>query len=101
MSSGFLDNSRRKPSQFTIDLKVDKTFLLAGLDITAFLKVFNLLDNKVAVNVFGDTGQPDFTTEIQTVSESAERGNTVKEYVKYPTYYGEPRNIQFGIELSF
>jgi hypothetical protein len=101
LSSGFLDNSRRRPSQFTIDLKVDRTFHLVGLDITAFLKVFNLLDNRIPVNVFGDTGQPDFTTETQNVSENPERGNTVAEYIRYPDHYGEPRNIQVGFEFSF
>ena len=42
-----------------------------GMDINAFLRIFNLLDNKIAVNVFGDTGQPDFTTETQTVGYDA------------------------------
>jgi len=101
ITSGLLRNSRYRPSQFTIDLKLDKTFNLMGLDVTAFLRVFNLLDNKVTVNVFGDTGQPDFTTETQNVGYDASRPNTVEEYIKYPDRYGEPRNIQFGFDLSF
>jgi hypothetical protein len=101
ITSGLLRNSRYRPSQFSIDLKLDKTFNFAGLDITAFLKIFNLLDNRIAVNVFGDTGQPDFTTETQTVGFDPSRPNTVEEYVKYPDHYGEPRNIQLGFEFSF
>ena len=101
ISSGLLRNSRYRPSQFTIDLKIDKSFNLVGMDITAFLKIFNLFDNRVAVNVFGDTGQPDFTTETQTIGYDASRPNTVEEYVKYPDHYGEPRNVQFGFEFSF
>ncbi len=101
ITSGLLKNSRYRPSQFTIDLKLDKDFDLMGLDITAFLKVFNLLDNKIAVNVFGDTGQPDFTTETQNVGYDSSRPNTVAEYVKYPDHYGEPRNVQLGLEISF
>jgi len=101
ITSGLLRNSRYRPTQFTIDLKLDKTFNLMGLDINAFLRVFNLLDNKVTVNVFGDTGQPDFTTETQTVGYDANRPNTVEEYIKYPWHYGEPRNVQFGFEISF
>ena len=101
ITSGLLRNSRYRPSQFTIDLKLDKTFDLMGLDITAFLRVFNLFDNRVTVNVFGDTGQPDFTTETQTVGYDASRPNTVEEYVKYPDRYGEPRNVQLGFDLSF
>jgi len=101
ITSGLLRNSRYRPSQFTIDLKLDKTFDLMGLDITAFLRVFNLFDNRVTVNVFGDTGQPDFTTETQTVGYDPSRPNTVEEYIKYPDRYGEPRNVQLGFDLSF
>ncbi|MBU2462225.1 TonB-dependent receptor, partial [bacterium] len=101
ITSGLLRNSRYRPTQFTIDLKLNKTFNLMGLDITAFLKVFNLLNNKVTVNVFGDTGQPDFTTETQTIGYDPSRPNTVEEYIKYPWHYGEPRNVQFGFEISF
>lgn len=101
ITSGLLRNSRYRPSQFTVDLKLDKTFNLMGLNITAFLRVFNLLDNKVTVNVFGDTGQPDFTTETQNVGYDASRPNTVEEFIRYPDRYGEPRNVQFGFDLSF
>ncbi|MDP2362357.1 MAG: TonB-dependent receptor, partial [Ignavibacteria bacterium] len=101
ITSGLLRNSRYRPGQFTIDLKLDKSFNLMGLDITAFLKIFNLFDNKVAVNVFGDTGQPNFTTETQTVGYDPNRPNTVEEYVKYPDHYGTPRNVQLGFEISF
>lgn len=101
ITSGLVQNSRRIPSQFALDLKVDKTFYLAGFDITAFLRVFNLLDNRNPIRVFGDTGQPDFTTELQNIGENSQRPNTPEEYVKYPDHYGEPRNVQFGLEISF
>jgi hypothetical protein len=101
ITSGLIKNSRRIPSQFSIDLKLDKTFMLMGFDINAFVKVFNLLDNRIPLKVFGDTGEPNFTTETQQIGENAARPNTVEEYVKYPDHYGEPRNVQFGFELSF
>ena len=101
ITSGLVENSRRIPSQFVLDFKLDKTFLLDGVDLNLFLRVFNLLDNKNAVIVFGDTGQPNFTTETQTVGENSQRPNTVEEYVKYPDHYGEPRNVQIGLEISF
>ncbi|NWF88823.1 MAG: TonB-dependent receptor [Ignavibacteriaceae bacterium] len=101
ISSGLLKNSRYRPNQFSIDLKIDKSFDLLGLNITTFLKIFNLLDSKVTVNVFGDTGQPDFTTETQNVGYDPNRPNTVEEYIKYPDRYGEPRNVQLGFEISF
>jgi outer membrane receptor for ferrienterochelin and colicin len=99
ITSGLIKNSRRIPNQFTLDLKIDKTFNLIGLDINVFLRIFNLLDNRIPIRVFGDTGQPDFTTE--TVGESPNRPNTVEEFRKFPDHYGAPRNVQFGFELSF
>lgn len=101
ITSGLVKNSRRIPSQFTLDFKIDKTFNLIGLDIRAFLRIFNLLDNRIPIRVFGDTGQPDFTTETQTVGESSSRPNTVEEFMKFPDHYGAPRNVQFGFDLSF
>lgn len=101
LSGGFLENSRRIPAQFTLDLKLDKTFELMGLDITAFVRIFNLLDNRIPIRVFGDTGQPDFTTENQTRTKDPASPNTPEEYSKFPDHFGEPRNVQFGIDLAF
>ena len=101
ITSGLVQNSRRIPSQFALDLKVDKTFNFGGVNLNAFLRIFNLLDNRNPIRVFGDTGQPDFTTETQNIGENSQRPNTPEEYVKYPDHYGEPRNVQFGIEISF
>lgn len=101
LSTGFQPNSRYRPAQFVIDLKANKTFNLMGFDITAYVKVFNLLDSKVIVNVFGDTGDPDFTTEAQNIGIDPNRPNTVAEYLRYPDHYGVPRLVQTGIEFSF
>jgi hypothetical protein len=101
ITSGLVENSRRIDSQFALDLKVDKTIYFSGFNLNIFLRVFNLLDNENPIRVFGDTGQPDFTTETQNIGENSQRPNTPEEYVKYPDHYGEPRNVQFGFEFSF
>jgi len=82
-------------------LRAYKTFKLYGMDLTVFLQIFNLLDTRVVVNVFDDTGEPNFTTTGQNVGADPRRPTSVADYLKYPTNYGEPRNIQFGVELSF
>ena len=101
ITSGLQNNSRRRPEQFVIDFRAHKTFSIAGFDVTAFLQVFNLLDTKVVVNVFSDTGKPDFTNEGKTVGDNPLRPNTVEEYLRYPWNYGEPRNVQLGLEFQF
>ncbi len=101
ITSGLQTNSRRKPNQFSIDLRLHKTFPIAGLDVTTFVQVFNLLDNKVVQNVFADTGSPDYTTQAQNIGYDPARPNTVEEYLKNPTNYAAPRLIQVGFEFSF
>jgi outer membrane receptor protein involved in Fe transport len=101
IGSGLQKNSRRIPSQFSLDLKLDKSIQLMGLEINLFTRVFNLLDNRDALKVFGDSGDPEFTTEGQNVGYNASRPNTVEEYLRYPDHYSEPRNVQFGFEFSF
>lgn len=101
ITSGLQRNSRRKPTQFSVDLKLHKTFSIIGLDVTTFLRIFNLLDNRIPINVFGDTGKPNYTTEGKNIGPDPNRPNSVEEYLRYPWNYGEPRLIQFGFEFSF
>ncbi|MBI5808657.1 MAG: TonB-dependent receptor [Ignavibacteriales bacterium] len=101
ITSGLQRNSRRRPTQFSVDLRMHKTLNVFGLKVTTFLRVFNLLDNKIAVNVFGDTGKPDYTTEAKNIGPDPNRPNTVEEYLRYPWNYGEPRRVEFGFEFSF
>jgi len=101
LTSGFEPNTRNLPPQFDIDLYLNKTFTIFGSDFTAYLKVFNVLDARNVVNVFGDTGEPDFTTSVQGVGADPARPNTVAEYIRYPWFYAVPRLVQTGIELAF
>lgn len=100
ITSGLQRNSRIRPTQFSLDLRLHKSFDVAGLNVTTFLRIFNLLDSKITVNVFGDTGKPDYTTEGKNIGEDSRRPNTVEEYLRYPWNYGEPRKIEFGFEFS-
>jgi outer membrane receptor for ferrienterochelin and colicin len=101
ITSGLQRNSRIRPAQFSMDLKINKVFQLLNLELNAYLRVFNLLDTKTVVNVFGDTGKPDYTTEAQNIGPDVNRPNTVAEYLRYPWNYAEPRKVQMGLEISF
>ena len=100
ISSGLQKNSRRRPYQFTLDLKLHKSWNVAGFKVLTFVRVFNLLDSRIPVNVFADTGKPDFTT-IQVPDDFTKRPNSVAEYRKFPWHYGEPRRVQFGVQWNF
>ncbi|HTX18578.1 MAG TPA: TonB-dependent receptor [Bacteroidota bacterium] len=101
LSTGFEPNSRNLPPQFDVDLYANKTFNMFGTDFTAYVKVFNVLDARNVVNVFGDTGEPDFTTSVSGIGPDPARPNTVAEYIRYPWFYAAPRLIQTGLELTF
>ncbi|MFH1196243.1 MAG: TonB-dependent receptor [bacterium] len=101
ITSGLTRNSRRRPGQFTIDLRVHKSFDLFGYELAAYVQVFNLLDSKVVTNVFGDSGKPDYTTEGQNIGYDPNRPNTVEEWLRYPTNYAPPRLVQLGFEITF
>jgi outer membrane receptor protein involved in Fe transport len=101
ISSGLQKNSRSRPIQYTFDVNLYKMFRVADYDLKAFMKIFNLFDTKNVVNVFGDTGQPDYTTQYANVAEDVRRPNSIAEYTTYPWHYSAPRKVQVGVEWSF
>ncbi|MBI3578250.1 MAG: TonB-dependent receptor [Ignavibacteriales bacterium] len=97
-------NSRRRPPTYTIDLNTFKSFRLVGLDLNVFLKVFNLLDQRNEVDVYGQTGRATASARalgVESLSQNLNRINTVQDYIRRADFYSEPREIQIGVELSF
>lgn len=92
--TGLTTNSRRKPLIANLDLELHKNINLLSYDIQFFVKIFNLLDSKNPVIVFGDTGKPDFTLDEQQV-RGYDQG-----WFEYPNYYSEPRSIYIGTKIS-
>jgi outer membrane receptor for monomeric catechols len=93
LSNTLLQNSRRRPNSYTVDLKAFKRFELGLLKPTVFLNVFNLLDRRNQVNVFGNTGKADVDLE-------ADLPHDLGWFVR-PDHFSEPREIQIGLELGF
>ncbi len=93
--TGLANNSRRKPMLANIDMQVHKDFAFSSFGFQLFLKVFNLLDARNPVTVYGDTGKPDYTLQQQTVT------NYDPTWFVYPNYYSVPRSIYFGTQISF
>ncbi|HSW53740.1 MAG TPA: TonB-dependent receptor [Ignavibacteriaceae bacterium] len=83
-------NSGRKESYFLIDLRGEKYFNLDIVNLSVFLRVFNLL-NAHFVNgfVFNNTGSPDYALYPETV----------RAQLYDPSRFYEPRRIEFGISL--
>lgn len=91
--SGLQKNSRRQPNQFTIDMNGFKDVRFGGLNLRLFFNVFNLLDNRNQINVFGDSGRSDFTLR-QLLAGEADEG-----WWTQPYRYTAPRRLQVGISI--
>lgn len=71
-----------------------KNLTLSGVNLQLFVRIFNLLDGRNPINVYGDTGRPDFTLQEEQVSDY-DRG-----WFDIPTYYSEPRSFYAGVRIS-
>ncbi len=123
------ENSARMPSTFSIDSRLNKSIKINNLAINLYCDIFNLLNNKIVVTVFGATGTPDdrgqrivegqFSSGLRigdayyhpardfnhdgylTQREMYDSYMAAyKDRYSIPTYYGASRKIRFGISLG-
>ncbi len=102
-------NTGRKPIRTNIDLLMEKSFSLGATTITAFLKMYNLIDTLNERFVYNDTGRATYTLEElrggpQETNRIAERVPGIKpatEYFVRPNFYSAPREVRFGLALEF
>lgn len=102
-------NSERRPSVVTVDLLADKTFVVAGVNLTTFLKVFNLFDTLNERYVYNDTGRATYTLVAQQgpaqytdkLAQEVPGVHSAREYFVRPTYYRPPREVRVGLSLEF
>jgi hypothetical protein len=102
-------NSNRKPSQSRVDILADKTFTVAGLRLTAFLKVYNLFDTLNELYVYDDTGRATYTLVAgQGPAQATDKlaaaipgVHPASEWFVDPSYYSAPREVRVGASLEF
>lgn len=98
-----LRNSRRRPATYTIDMRAFKNVTLSPLNLSFFVKIFNLLDRRNELDIFGETGRAIATASALGIPSNTgtNRINTVEQHLVRPQFYSEPREIQLGVEISF
>jgi len=107
LPGGEWDNAGRKPTRWNVDLRVAKTFELAGLDFTAVLRVFNVFNHLNENRVHAITGRAGPNAYLPEVARKRywrleQLGEFTREEADYdPTFYSRPRLIQFGLRLAF
>jgi outer membrane receptor protein involved in Fe transport len=84
------NNSGRKSSGTVVDLRTEKQFEFNGVQVTAFLRVFNVFNTSFFNGfIFSTTGSPDYS-----LSPIADRVSLID-----PGRYYAPRRIELGISL--
>ena len=94
------ENSERKPLQLNLDFRVFKKLTFGGLSYSLFFKVFNLFDQRNAIEVFSSTGRADFSSDILFTGR-VQGVNTLQEQFNRPEFYSEPRRVQIGLTMDF
>ncbi|MDH4069556.1 MAG: TonB-dependent receptor, partial [Ignavibacteria bacterium] len=96
------NNSRRRPPTMNIDVRLFKNFTVEPLNLSLFLRVFNLLDRRNEVTVYGETGRASASVQSLGIGETTgDRLNPVSAYIVRPDFYSEPREVQLGLEVTF
>jgi outer membrane receptor protein involved in Fe transport len=94
------ENGGVKPTFLNVDLRAEKSIPLAGVNINAFLWVYNLLDIKNEVNVNASTGRANL--DIFTSLGGTILGlNTLEQYLNDPTSFSAPREVRLGLSVEF
>ena len=90
----FPTNSRRQPNSFQVDIDAYKEFTFGRLRPRVFVQIFNLFNAQNALNVYGDTGEPDITFSAPIIS--ADPG-----FFMQPNFFSEPRRAHLGVRFRF
>ena len=104
-------NSANMPWTYNLDMKIDKAFSIAGVRMSAFLWITNVLDNVNVEDVYSPTGLANNDGYLTTPSGQtwlndtalggAEVGqNLYQSKLNNPYNYGSPRMVRFGIRVD-
>jgi hypothetical protein len=107
-------NSRRMPSETTLNMRADKYYTVWGKQLSLFLDARNVLDAKNIGNLEPGNfpGPPVNTAYVVYYTETGRAGGAylkdvnrdgVDDFVPLndPRVFGEPRTIRMGIGLEF
>jgi outer membrane receptor for ferrienterochelin and colicin len=96
------ENGGVKPATYSLDLRAEKTFDFNKMHLKVFMLVYNILDIKNELSVYGSTGRANSDLNTQYYKDSDIVGtNTIAQYLLDPSMYSSPRDIRIGFGLSF
>jgi len=96
------ENNARKPSTMNVDIRTFYNFNISGVRIALHLNIYNLFDIRNELSVFSDTGRSTYTLlPTYTPQVSGPGYNTLDQYLMSPALFSSPRQIKFGMSVSF
>lgn len=96
------ENNARKPSTMNVDIRTFYNFNISRVRIALHLNIYNLFDIRNELSVFSDTGRATYTlTPGYTPQISGPGYNTLDQYLMSPDLFSSPRQIKFGMSVSF
>ena len=96
------ENNARKPSTMKVDLRSYYNFNISGIRFALHLNIYNLFDIRNELSVFSDTGRSTYTlVPTYTPQLSGREYNTLDQYLMSPALFSSPRQIKFGLSVSF
>jgi outer membrane receptor protein involved in Fe transport len=87
-----------------LDVKLDKTVSVWKTNWNFYIYVINLLNSEIINNVYGSTGLPDDNGYLNTPNGNIQTQlfkDNWKIRIQNPSYWGPPRQVQFGIRVNF
>lgn len=87
-------NSLRQPGRLFFDARLEKNFILAGINYSGILWVENVFDNRFSRSVFSSTGLPNTSQNLG----SGVLGGSV--FDQNPLRFAAGREIRVGIQMS-
>ena len=99
--AGFTDNSERKPNIFDLDIRASYSISFLGLNSKIYCNIYNLLDVRNEFSVWNDTGRSTYTLTAKDVpTTDPGRIGHLNEHLLRPEWFGEPRRINIGLNVS-
>ena len=111
----FTQNSDRQPLEWNVDLKFEKFFKFAGLDLSVFVLIDNVFDVENEINVYANSGRALYnisqTIEPQLLADlhnRIARGDPgmiplsgADNYYANPAMISTPRLVRVGASIVF
>jgi hypothetical protein len=100
-------NELYKDWNFRLDGRLDKTVPIWKTNWNFYVYVINILNTEIINNIFEGTGRPDDNGYLTTPTGASQYAtdptfaNLWPERIKFFSNWGPPRQVRFGVNISF